>query len=190
MNSTIRIGVCLGLVLSACTSTRDHFYALSTLPETDRGTLTAPAVHVLLNVTVPTLVDRAEMVISTATNAVEVLDHERWAGLLSDQVSQTLARDIEQRRRDLVVADRDFDQASSPPVTITVDIVRMSARIGSRATLEAHWRIVDKTAGMDEIGGGFFQAPTQSADYAGVAQAFSQALSALAEKLAGAVHRN
>ena len=184
MNFNLRLGSCVCLLLCACAGTPDHFYTLSPLPDTGRGKLTTPAIHVLLNVTVPPLVDRPEMVISTSTNGILVLDHERWVGLLSDQVSQTLARDIEKRRNDVLVGDRAFDQVSSPPVTMKVDVIRMSARQGGRATLEAHWRIVDERAGMDEIGSGLFEAQGNGADYTSVAKAYSEALSALAERLA------
>jgi uncharacterized protein len=178
----LALGLCL--LLAACASKPDHFYTLSTLPDTARGALSTPPIHVRLTVTVPALVDRAEMVMNTADNGILILDHERWAVSLSDQVSQTLARDIERRRSDVLIGDRGFDQATSPPVTMKVDIVRMSALQGGRASIEAHWRIVDGSAGMDAIGSDLFEAPLNGG-YASVAQAYSQTLSALAERLAG-----
>ena len=172
------------LLLAACASRPDRFYTLNTLPNTERGPLSTPAIHVLLDVAVPSLVDRAEMVMSTPDNGILILDHERWAASLSDQVAQTLARDIEKRRADVLVADKGFDQAASPPVLIKVDIVRMSAQSHGRATIEAHWRIVDRSTGMDEIGSDRFGAAV-GAGYAAVAQAYSEILSTLADRLAG-----
>ena len=181
-------GLVAAACLAACASSPDHFYTLSILPDAERGPLSTPAVHVLLNVTIPTLVDRAEMVVSTSKNGVLILDHERWAVSLSDHVSQTLGRDIERRRADILIGDRGFDQAGPPPVTMKVDIARMSAQRGGHATVEARWRIVDASAGMDEIGSGAFEAPLGS-DTASIAEAYSQVLSALADKLAGSVQR-
>jgi uncharacterized protein len=182
-----RTGLWLSLLAAACASSPDHFYTLNTLPDTERGPLSTPIVHVLLNVTIPALVDRAEMIISTSSNGIVVLDHERWAVPLSENVSQTLARDIEKRRPDVLIGDRGFDQGS-PPVTMKVDIVRMSAQRGGQARIEARWRIVDGGAAVDEIGSAAFEAPLGD-DTASVAQAYSQALSALAERLAGDVRR-
>jgi uncharacterized protein len=178
-----RTGWWVCLLLAACASRPDHFYTLNTLPNTEREPLSPPVTHVLLDVTVPSLVDRAEMVMSTPKNGILILDHERWAAPLADQVSQTLARDIEKRRNDVLVGDRAFDQQASPPVTMKVDIIQMSALRGVRATVEAHWRIVDKSVGMDELGSGLFEAPLDGESYASVAQAYSQTLSELADRL-------
>jgi uncharacterized protein len=183
-----RAGLWLSLLAAACASSPDHFYTLATLPEGERGPLSTPTVHVRLNVTIPALVDRAEMVLSTSRNGIVILDHERWAVPLSDHVSQTLARDIEKRRPDILIGDRGFDQGS-PPVTMKVDIVKMSAQRGGQARIEARWRIVDGSAAMDELGNAAFEAPLGGDDTASVAQAYSQALSALAERLAGDVRR-
>ncbi len=169
--------------LTACAGKPDHFYTLNVLPDSPRGTLVTPVVHVLLQVSVPVLVDRSEMVVTTSGNGVSILDHERWAPQLSDQVSQTLARDLEQRRADLVVGDRGFDQGGSPPVTVKVDIVRMSAQQNGQARIEAHWRIVNASTGLDAIDSDSIAAAVNGNGYAAVAQAYSQALSTLADRL-------
>ena len=130
-------------LLAACAAAPDHFYTLSTLPDTSVATATTLTRHVILNVTVPSAVDRHEMVINVSTDRVVILEHERWAGDLSDLVSQTLARDIEKRRNDVLVGDRGFDQAHTTPIKIKVDVVQMSASRAGRAILEAHWRVVD-----------------------------------------------
>ena len=173
-------------ILGACASKPDRFYALTVLPEGPRDAVPSPTIHVLLNVTVPSLVDRAEMVMNTASNGILILDHERWAEPLADQVSQTLARDIEKRRPDVLIGDRSFDQARSPPVTMKVDIVRMQALQPGHVSIEAHWRVVDGSAGVDELGSGVFEAPAPEG-YASIAQGYSQTLSALADTLAGKV---
>jgi uncharacterized lipoprotein YmbA len=178
------IGACINALAVGCASRPDHFYTLSTLPDAARAVSSAPTVHVLLNVTVPVLVDRGEMIVSTDGNEISILDHERWAAPLSDLVSQTLARDIEQRRGDVMVADRRFVQENLPPVTLKVDIVRMVAHPGARASIEAHWRIVDVRAGLDKIGSGGFEAPLEGSGYAAIAHGYSLAVGELADALA------
>lgn len=174
-------------LLTACASQHDNFYTLSILPAGATTATAAPLVHVLLNVGIPSLVDRAEMVVSTSESDVLVLDHERWVSSLSDQVFQTLARDLEKRRGDVLVADRGFGQKSLSSVVMRVDIVRMSARSGRVASIEAHWRIQDERAATDDVGSGVFEAPLDSGAYASVAKAYSQALGALADKLAAGI---
>jgi uncharacterized protein len=171
------------VLLASCAVEPDHFYTLTALPEAARGPAVALTTHVILNVTVPSLIDRRELVIETSADRVSILEHERWPGPLSDQVSQTLARDIEKRRSDVLVGDRGFDQVGTPPIKIKVDVVQMSAQKHGRAILEAHWHIVDAAAHADQIGGDVFSAPLESEDYAAVARGFSVCLSSLADRL-------
>jgi len=177
------------LLLAGCASEPDHFYTLSVLPDGTRDgarSATAPTLNVLLSVEVPALVDRPELILSTSNNGVAVLEHQRWAVSLSDQVSQTLARDLERRRSDVLVAGRAFDRGT-PPVRIKVDIVRLSARRAGRVSMEAHWRIVDAAAGVDVVAGDVFESPVDGGGYEAIAAAYSQVLSQLAAALAASL---
>ena len=180
---------CLGAaaILAGCAGQQDHFYALTTLPENAPAATAAFTTHVMLTISLPPVVDRRQMVIATSADQLLVLEHERWAAPLSDLVMQTLGRDLEQRRADVLVADRGFDQPSLIPVKIRVDIVRMSVRAGGQATLEAHWRVVDARRNTDEVGGETFTSPVAGGDYAAVARAFSNDLSSLADRLAAKI---
>ena len=180
---------CLGAaaILAGCAGQQDHFYALTTLPENAPAATAAFTTHVMLTISLPPVVDRRQMVIATSADQLLVLEHERWAAPLSDLVMQTLGRDLEQRRADVLVADRGFDQPSLIPVKIRVDIVHMSVRAGGQATLEAHWRVVDARRNTDEVGGETFESPVSGGDYAAVARAFSNDLSSLADRLAAKI---
>jgi uncharacterized lipoprotein YmbA len=174
-------------LLAGCAGPQDHFYALTTLPESARAASSAFTTHVMLTISLPPLVDRRQMVIATSADQLLVLEHERWAAPLSDLVTQTLGRDIEQRRPDVLVADRGFDQPSLTAVKVRVDIVRMSAWTGGTATLEARWRIVDARKNTDEIGAETFESPATGAGYAAVARGFSNDLGTLADRLAAKI---
>jgi uncharacterized lipoprotein YmbA len=171
------------ILLASCAAHPDRFYGLSTVPDTVRPSAAGYATRVLLSISIPSLVDRRELIVEAPDDRILVLEHERWAAPLSDLVSQTLARDIEQRRADVLVADRAFDQAGVKPVRIKVDIVRMSARRGGQATLESHWRIEDAAAQIDLLGGGSFSSPIEGDDSASIARAFSLCLASLADRL-------
>jgi len=179
------LGACL--LLAACASEPDRFYTLNTVPEGARVGLASPTVHVILGVNLPALVDRAEMVLSTSNNGIVVLEHQRWAAPLSDQMTQTLARDIENRRADILVGDRGFDQGKTAAVTIRVDIVRLSAAREGGVSMEAHWRIVDASAGIDELGVAVFDGAVDGDGYASIPRAYSHLLGLLADKLAASL---
>ncbi|GAC1306424.1 MAG: PqiC family protein [Steroidobacteraceae bacterium] len=173
----------VALLVAACASAPDRFYTLHTMPESAGPASAHPSIHMQMAVTIPVLVDRAELVVDTSSTEVQLLDHERWGAPLSDQVARTLAGDIELRRPDILVGDHAYDQSAAPTISVKVDIVRMSVRRGGPAQLEAHWRIVDKQAGIDKIDTATFAATPASTAPAGIVDAYSETLSALAARL-------
>ncbi len=180
--------VCLLSLLSACVASRsDHFYVLSTQPQGASEARTAPAEQVSLRVTLPSLVDRSEMILNTSANGVNVLEHERWAAPLADLVTQTLARDLELRRSDILVGAQSAGRSRAAAVKVTVDLVQMTVRRGDRASIEAHWRIAGARSGGDMVGSEAFSAPVAQDGYAAVPQALSECLGLLADRLVGQI---
>jgi uncharacterized lipoprotein YmbA len=176
--------LCLLSVLCACAASRpDRFYVLSVQPPGTVDARTMPATAVSLKVVLPSMVDRGEMIIQTSADGVLVLEHERWAAPLTDMVTETLARDLERRRADLLVAGAGGSGASGPLVKISVEVVQVTMRQGGATSIEAHWRILDPHSGKDLVGGEVFSAPSAQAGYAAVAQGFSVCLSLLADRL-------
>jgi uncharacterized protein len=176
--------LCTMSLLGACASRQpDQFYILSVQPQGVTEARTTPATQVTLKLTLPSLVDRPEMILNTSTDGVTVLEHERWAAPPADLVTQTLARDIERRRRDVLVADSGTDRSSGTAIRIMVDVVQMTVRRGDRASIEAHWRILDPHSAKTVIGGDVFSAPLGQEGYAAVAQALSDCLGLLADRL-------
>jgi uncharacterized lipoprotein YmbA len=177
--------VCSLMLLNACVSSRpDHFYILSALPQVATEVRPPSDVQAALKVTLPPWADRSEMLLNTAAGEVVVLEHERWAAPLGDLVRQTLALDIERRRPDMRVADRQVNGSNAPAIDITVDVVQMTVHRGERVRIETRWRIHDPRSAADMVGSGEFAAALGSEGYASVAQALSECLGALADRLA------
>jgi uncharacterized lipoprotein YmbA len=178
--------VCFLSLLCACVSSRpDHFYILSAQPQSTSAPRTTPTTQIWLRVALPSLVDRSEMILNTSTNGVIVLEHERWAAPFADLVTQTLARDLERRRSDILVADQSVSHPGETAVKVTVDLVQISVRKGERASIEAHWRILDPRSGGDAVGSEVFNSALAQDDYAAVPQALSDCLGLLADRLVG-----
>lgn len=182
-------------VLSACATRQpDYYHVLSVQPPGAGNARTAPATLVSLRVTVPSVQDRAQMVLNMGANAIEILEHQRWAAPLSDLMTETLARDLERRRADLLIADSRLNRTLSPALKIAVDVVQMSATSGGHVGLEAHWRILDTRSGKEEIGGEVFSSSAASGavsaaeEYSTTAQALSVTLGLLADRLMGQLH--
>ncbi len=181
MKSSATAAALLAL-LSACVSTRpDHFYILTPLPQGPIAARPAQAVQATLRLGVPSVVDRPEMLLNTTAGGISVLEHERWAAPLADLMAQTLARDLELRRPDILVSSGAY-RAKDPALRITIDVVQLTVHSAGRASLAAHWRIVDSD-GKGVAGGDEFTAAVAGEDYAYIAQALSECLGKLADRL-------
>jgi uncharacterized protein len=182
---TLRLAIlCMLGLLGACAERpADHFYILNTQPAGAGTARTSPATQAILRVAVPPMFDRAEMIVNISPDGVSILEHERWAAPLPDLMRQTLGRDLEARRSDLLVSSPDAGHSNQPALQVSVDVVQITAHLGGAASIEAHWRIVDPRTGKDQPGGEVFNASSNRDDYTALAQALSQCLGSLADRL-------
>jgi uncharacterized lipoprotein YmbA len=177
-----RLSVCALVLLCGCASRqRDHFYILDASPPSPAASRSQFSSQVTLQVTVPSLVDRGEMVLTTS-GGVSVLDHERWAAPLADLVTATLGQDIERRRSDVVVLPKSADHAGMPLVRMRIEIDRITARFGEPVAIETHWRV--GRMGQEIVGRDTFVSPQQPQNYTEVASALSACIALLADRLA------
>lgn len=177
-----RLSVCVIFILCGCVSRqRDHFYVLDAQPPGPIPSRSQFDRQVTLQVTVPSLVDRNEMVLGSA-GGVAVLDHERWAAPLADLVTATLGQDIERRHNAVVVLPRSAEHAGIPLTRIKVEIDRVSARLGEPLSIETHWRV--SRDGRETLGRDAFASPQQPQNYVEIATALSACVALLADRLA------
>jgi len=177
------LAICVLLLAACVTRQQDHFYVLDPQPaaiETSRSQFER---QVTLRVTIPSLIDRGEMVVETS-GGVSVLDHERWAAPLADMISGALSRDIERRRGDVVVLPKSADQAGLPLFKIAVEIDQVTARLTDHFSIETHWRVTDARTGKETLGRETFVSQQQPQSYADIAAAFSACIASLADRLA------
>jgi uncharacterized lipoprotein YmbA len=174
----------IAIVVAAGCATRraDHFYALAVQPAQSSGSHAGFARQITLHVTLPSLVDRAEMVL-TSGEQVSILEHERWASPLPDQVIATLGQDIEARRADVMIANRSLEQGKLPSTKISVEIVHWTAQRGGRLTIEARWRVADSVSGNVSVGRDIFSAAVGADGYDQLAVALSACVAQLADRL-------
>jgi hypothetical protein len=179
---TVYPNICALVLLGGCvTHQPDHVYVLEAQPGGVRAAASQFSRQITLRVTVPSLDDRAEMILTTASG-VAIMDHERWAAPLADLVTATLAQDLERRRSDVIVLPKSADRAGIPLIRIAVEIDRLNARLGQPLSIEAHWRVTD--GGRETLGRDTFVSPQQPQSYAEVATALSAGIGLLADRLA------
>ena len=175
--------VCVLLSAAGCAIRHpDHFYVLQPQPPDVGRSEARIARQVALRVTLPSLVDRAQMVLATP-EGVAVIEHERWAAPLVDLMTTALRQDIERRRADAVVSPHGFE-SGIPLVKLDVDVVQLSARRGMQVSMETQWRMTDTATGKVSLGRDLIVAPVDSDSYAAVAAALSSCVGLLADRLA------
>jgi uncharacterized lipoprotein YmbA len=168
---------------SGCVSRqRDHFYVLDAQPAGGHDARTQFDRQINLRVTLPSLVDRGEMVL-TENAGVTVLDHARWAAPLADLVTATLGQDIERRRGAVVVLPGSAGKTNIPVVSIVIEIDQVTARMGDPVAIETHWRVTDARTGKVSIGREGFVSPQRPQSYSEVAGALSACIALLADRL-------
>jgi uncharacterized lipoprotein YmbA len=174
-------------LLAGCvTRQQDHFYVLDPQPAAVGTSRSQFDRQVTLRVTIPSVVDRGEMVIAVQ-GGVSVMDHERWAAPLADMIGGALSQDVERRRSDVVVLPKSADKSGIPLVRIAVEMDQVIARLGDHLSIETHWRVTDTRTGKETLGRDIFVSPQQPQSYAEVAAAFSACIALLADRLAAEI---
>jgi uncharacterized lipoprotein YmbA len=175
--------VTLSMLICGCAFNRpDHFYVLDAGNSKSLAARTAFTTQLTLLITLPVLVDRNELVLMQR-DGVKILEHERWAAPLADQVTGVLGQDIEARREDVIMASRHMAQPQIRNVTLAVDVVQLYLQQGVGVRLEARWRLTGASAGAVAQGRETFTAPVADANYASFARAIDECLGLLADKL-------
>ncbi len=174
--------IAMSMTAGCVTRQADHFYALAAQPAPSRSAHAAFARQITLHVTVPSLVDRAEMVLTSGAQ-VSILEHERWASPLPDQVIAILGQDIETRRGDVVITDRALEQEKLPSSKISVEIVHWTAQRSGQLSIETRWRVLDSSSGNVSVGRETFSAPLDAEGYDHLAVALSACVAQLADRL-------
>jgi uncharacterized lipoprotein YmbA len=191
MNRIARIAApLLVLLLAACVGApapREQFFTLaSPNPGIAPPAATTPSVFVG-PVSIPASVDRAEMLLSTGPNQVDISDQYRWAESLRDAiprvVAEVLSRELGTSR---VLASR---MASGTPVDyrVAIEVQRFDSSLADGATIDALWTVTAARGGTPRVGRTVAHEPDASHDAAGIAAAHARALERIARDIANAI---
>ena len=136
------------LAVSACASSPQvRYYTLST--ETDLKTRVSSAALVHHNsyavgaVTIPNLLDRPQIVLRSGANTIEVLDYDRWAAPLSDELQRVLIADLSMRLGGNSIIDPGLMSSLRMDRRITITILEFDPARKNESVLEASWTISD-----------------------------------------------
>ncbi|MFC3650641.1 membrane integrity-associated transporter subunit PqiC [Dyella humi] len=175
----------LGTVaLAACASAPMHYYTL--IPASDNGTpaaaLPAHFQFELMPVGVPAQNDVPQLVVRQGGQAVTLLNGERWAAPLADEVRGALSVDLSQR-----TGAQDISGGvavnGKPVLRIKVDLRRFDSAPGSYALIDATWTVRElRSQAVLTCSSHISESVGQG--YAGLVAGHQQALSTLAGQIA------
>lgn len=181
------------LAMAACSSSPEERYY--TLSADIRPGNAAPAathrVYTIDAVTVPDILDRPQIVVRSGANAVEVLEYDRWAGPVPDQLQRVLAADLSARLGPGAVVDPGLPAASRADRRITISILAFDPERNGESVLDASWTVSD--AAPESIGSGakIYRARHVTSigpsDVAGLVAAMSDLLAKLADDIAASL---
>jgi len=168
--------------LAACASAPMHFHTLIP-PSAPLAAQDAPFVIDVLPVNVPPQVDQPSLVLRQGVSGIDVVDGERWASPLGDEIRGALSTDLATRlgTHDVHGLPRGKD---AKVVRVQLDVRRFDSEVGGNATLEASWSV----RGADQAGtcASRVSEPAGSG-YAGLVDAHQRALGKVADQVAAAV---
>ena len=178
MRNRTWLGSALALVLAACGSApTTHFHTLMPAPGASTAR-TAPQGWHLLPVSVPVQVDQPQWVIRQPDDTLALLEDERWAAPLGDEIRAALAERLRGHLQPL---------RRATGWRIAVEVQRFDSLPGRRAHLEAEWSL----RGADTSGATLrcrsLITESAAAGYPALAAAHRAALQRLGDTLAEAL---
>lgn len=177
------------LALAACAShAPERFYTVSVPGDAALEQAHAAADRPLIRVArlvLPELINRPQLVLRTGEHEVRILESERWATPLPDDLTRELLADL--RRAD---TDADYLGAGDPrgedaTRLLEVQVDTLDASPGARVHLHASWELRDRARAPLSHGDIEITLQTPAAgDAVQVVQGYGQAMRALAEAIA------
>src|SRR5882757_7378204 len=136
------------LAVSACASSPQvRYYTLSTETDLKARASSAASVHhnsyAVGAVAIPNLLDRPQIVLRSSANTIEVLDYDRWAAPLSDELQRVLIADLSLRLGANSVIDPGLMSSLHMDRRITISILKFDPARKNESVLEASWTISD-----------------------------------------------
>lgn len=130
------------VVLTACASSPTRFYTLGTDSEsTVANRTTSPAFLIdMRSVKVPAAVAKSQLVVQVNAAQVKVLEDDRWASPLADEIRNALLAGV--TRQAGASAGHEASQADDVPVyQVSVDVQRFESWPGSHALIDVVWSV-------------------------------------------------
>jgi uncharacterized lipoprotein YmbA len=173
------------VTVAGCASPRSNFYTLT--PSAKPAAAAASYSVAVGPVSVPSEVDRPQIVVRLAANQVAIDEFHRWASPLPDAISRVIAENLAATLGTPHVTVFTQPTAAGARYRVLVDVLRLESAPGESATLDAVWTVRSTKDGTTRSGRTKASEPVPDREYTTLAAAHSRALGRLSADLAGAI---
>jgi uncharacterized lipoprotein YmbA len=184
---TATAALCLFVGLAAgCGSTpASHFYTLNAGAAPGATPLN---ISVIVGpVSVPAVVDRPQIVVTTAPNQVRVEEFNRWAAPLQNGIARVVAENLVAMLGTPRVTLSSQILGTDADYRAVIEVQGFESSLGEAATLDAVWTVRRTKDGKSETGRTTAREGVQEKSYDALAAAHSRALARLSRDIADAV---
>jgi uncharacterized protein len=170
-----------------CTSAPVRYYTLTAPPaKSSPASQTTLAIDVRVVHTPPQL-SRSELMVRTGPAELTLLENERWASPVRDEIKDALRLELQRRFN-----RRPELRPASAKLALDVDVQQFEAELGQYALFEASWTATLPAAGPRSTGARAatctFQAREEiHAGYAGMVEGYQREIAALADAIVAAL---
>jgi uncharacterized lipoprotein YmbA len=166
-----------------------HYYTLTEVPAESRLAAAGDTVPVRLDrVTIPTELDRSQLVRRIDATRLQIIEGERWAAPLEDTIRRVLSGDLAARLPPNMVANTNEPSIGEKRQSLAVDIAELYGDAACTVTLRAAW-VLKQPDSQSSRGTEELRVPVSGdCSRAGtLPTAMSQALAQLSDRIAAAV---
>jgi uncharacterized lipoprotein YmbA len=183
---TATAAICIFVGLAAgCASPASRFYTLSagTAPATTSSNLSVAVGPV----SVPAVVDRPQIVVTTGPNQVRLEEFNRWAAPLQNGIARVIAENLVAMLGAPRVTLSSQTLSADADYRAAIEVQSFESVPGEAAVLDAVWTVRRAKDGKAETGRTTVREAVQEKSYDALAAAHSRALARLSRDIADAV---
>ncbi len=185
MAAAIAIPWIVAVLAIGCATPMSRFYTLSSTPA---PAATPVAYSVAVGpVTIPAVIDRPQIVVSTSPNQVQLDEFNRWASPLQNNIGRVVADNLASNLGTARVSLFPQSMSAAADYRVALHVQRFDTAPGDAASLDAIWTIVRAKDGATQTGRTSVRESSPSGGYDGVAAAHSRALARLSRDIADAI---
>jgi uncharacterized lipoprotein YmbA len=180
-------GLCIFVVFTAgCGATpSSRFYTLSSGAAPAATSLNVSVV--VGPVSVPAVVDRPQIVVTTGPNQVKVEEFNRWAAPLQNGIARVVAENLVAMLGTPRVTLSSQTLGADADYRAVIEVQGFESSLGDAAALDAVWTVRRAKDGKSETGRTTAREGVQDKSYDALAAAHSRALARLSRDIAEAV---